>query len=114
MNTSSPSLLLKISWYRDGHRVGYAWESKAGGGWVCGKVNEEGQLSGDEMAYLYPDKYTAIVGSFRKGTLVRGSESRLKDVQVEPGERRVWLKTFIPYNSFVTCTVFGKSLWQIW
>ena len=32
----------------------------------CLRVNEEGELTGSDLAYLYPDLKTAIVGTFEK------------------------------------------------
>ena len=43
----------------------------AGGGCVVGPVNEEGALTGDNIAYLYPDFHTALLGHFNDGQLVR-------------------------------------------
>ena len=46
-----------------------------GGGCVVGPVNEEGVLTGDDIAYLYPDFHTALLGHFSDGQLVRWDQS---------------------------------------
>ena len=73
---SQPRHLWEISWYESGIRVGTAWEFQIGGGCVVGKVDHKGDLTGTEVAYIYPDKFTMIVGEFEKGGLVEGKESR--------------------------------------
>ena len=44
-----------VSFYSRGKRVGTAWEFKVGGGYVVGKVDNQGELTGAEVAYVYPD-----------------------------------------------------------
>ncbi len=102
---SEPRHLEEVSWFRDGRRVGHAWEAKIGGGWVVGEVDRDGQLSsyGDEddglHAYLYPDMYTAMVGQFRQGGMVQARESRLNRVHIDPGESVGDLRVHLFYNS---------------
>ena len=50
---------------------GVCWLVMPGGGCVVGPVNEEGALTGDNIAYLYPDFHTALLGQFSDGQLVR-------------------------------------------
>ena len=47
-----------------------------GGGCVVGPVNEEGALTGDNIAYLYPDFHTALLGHFSDGQLARSDHNR--------------------------------------
>ncbi len=44
-----------------------------------------GLLSGSDIAYIYPDKYTALVGRFEEAKLVEGRESRLQKVEIDKG-----------------------------
>ena len=42
---------------------------------MVGPVNEEGDLTGDSIAYLYPDFTTALLGHFTEGQLVRSEQN---------------------------------------
>ena len=54
-----------------------------------GKVNEDGELTGDEaIAYIYPDLVTSLVGQFREGVFVRGVRARLTAVK----QHYSWIK----------------------
>lgn len=41
---------------------------------MFGEVNEDGEMTGDSVAYIYPDRRTALYGSFVDGELI---EARL-------------------------------------
>ncbi|XP_062249417.1 histone-lysine N-methyltransferase SETD7 isoform X1 [Platichthys flesus] len=60
--------------YKDNNRCGECWVSYPDGGCVFGKVNEEGEMTGESVAYIYPDGHTALFGSFVDGNLI---EARL-------------------------------------
>ena len=48
----------RLSWvgmYRNGVPWGTCWRIIRGGGCVVGRVDEDGKLSGNSVAYLYPD-----------------------------------------------------------
>ncbi len=51
-----------------------------GGGFVVGRVDEDGELTGVRVAYLYPDFQTALVGSFSDGIMERAQAAWLKTV----------------------------------
>ena len=42
-----------------------------------------GDMTGRDFVYLYPDKWTALVGEFFKGDLVSAKESRLKGITLD-------------------------------
>lgn len=44
---------------------------------MFGEVNEDGEMTGESVAYIYPDKKTALYGSFVDGELI---EARLASV----------------------------------
>lgn len=44
---------------------------------MFGEVNEDGEMTGDSVAYIYPDRRTALYGSFVDGELI---EARLATV----------------------------------
>ncbi|KAG7517280.1 histone-lysine N-methyltransferase SETD7 isoform X1 [Solea senegalensis] len=60
--------------YKDNSRCGPCWNYYPDGGCVCGEVNEDGEMSGGSIAYVYPDGRTALLGSFVDGELI---EARL-------------------------------------
>ena len=51
--------------------TGVCWQLMPGGGSVVGHINEDGLLSGSNIAYIYPDNVTALVGQFLNCTFVR-------------------------------------------
>ncbi len=59
-----------VGHYGDGRPEGYVWRGLKGGAWVHGKVNEEGELTGENIAYVYPDLRTALIGKFKRGIMV--------------------------------------------
>ncbi|XP_048826429.1 histone-lysine N-methyltransferase SETD7 [Brienomyrus brachyistius] len=60
--------------YKDNNRCGLCWIFYPDRGAVVGEVNEEGEMTGEKVAYVYPDGRTAFYGSFVEGELI---ESRL-------------------------------------
>ena len=54
----------------DGIPVGVCWRGLIGGAWLYGEVDEIGEFTGDEIAYIYPDLKTALIGRFINGTMV--------------------------------------------
>ena len=71
---------LYIGEYRRGVPVGPVWRRLEGGGWLHGVVDMLGELTGDDIMYIYPDMITCLVGEFRKGVLISGRESRIHHV----------------------------------
>ena len=51
-------------------RVGWIYQGQLGGGYIVGEVDRAGELTGDNIAYIYPDFRTAIRGEYEKGILV--------------------------------------------
>ena len=49
-------------------------------GWLYG-MEENGEMTGDNMVYLYPDMFTAMVGRFVKGKMVMAREGRVAAVR---------------------------------
>ena len=74
-----PRHLKEISYYNNGIRVGIAYEFKVGGGFIIGKVDKFGNLTGKDIAYVYPDFDTMIVGEFKNSDLISGFEAEVKD-----------------------------------
>lgn len=59
-----------VGWYRAGLPVGTCWSSLMGDGWIVGKCDIDGKLTGNRIAFIYPDLVTALVGKFNNGVLV--------------------------------------------
>ena len=71
--------------YRAGLPSGVVWSRLRGGGWLVGPVDDHGDFSGDNIAFLYPDFSTAILGHFQKGILVRGKAARVTGISFIDG-----------------------------
>lgn len=84
-STSGDSSLTWLGHYRAGLPHGTCWTSVLGGGWVVGRVDSTGSYTGLDIAFLYPDLSTALVGEWRDGELVSGLAARLSDVQAVQG-----------------------------
>ena len=86
--------------FRNGRPFGTCWKLFRCGGCVVGRVDEDGELTGGDLAYIYPDLTTALVGNFKKGELVSGQVSSLVSVRLDYGAIQVTsnrgkkLKTF--------------------
>ena len=78
--------------HRDNVRIGWLQEFDDFGGSVMGRTNEDGVLSGTGIAYVYPDKQTALVGEFNDGELVKAKAAVLETN----------METFPPKFKFLT------------
>ena len=54
----------------DGKLVGNAWRELLGGSWLYGKLDKNGEFTGDNIAYIYEDLETAYYGQFKRGVMV--------------------------------------------
>ena len=74
--TDERGQLVFIGMYSKGLPIGYCWQAMEGQGWIYGLVDSEtGQFTGDNIAYIYPDLVTCLVGKFEQGRLVEGRPS---------------------------------------
>ena len=46
--------------YYRGVRRGFCWKGCLGGGFICGEVDKDGEFSGKDIAYIYPDFKMAL------------------------------------------------------
>ena len=53
------------------------YQGLLGGGYMVGEVDTEGELTGDTIAFIYPDFRTAIRGKYERGVLVSGRLCRV-------------------------------------
>lgn len=70
--------------YKDNIRYGMCWVYYPDGACVVGEVNEEGEMTGKAVAYVYPDGRTALYGSFVDGELI---EARLATLTTQENSR---------------------------
>jgi hypothetical protein len=69
--------LKSFACYNNGVRVGWVYEGLLGGGYLVGRVDGEGELTGPDIAFVYPDFRTALRGEFREGRMVAGHQCRV-------------------------------------
>jgi histone-lysine N-methyltransferase SETD7 len=73
---TSPALGF-IGHYKNGIPSGYCWKGLLGGSWIYGKVDENGDFSGDDIAYINQDMSTAFKGRFSKGVMIKGKSVKV-------------------------------------
>ena len=54
----------------EGIPTGICWRGLVGGAWLYGNVNDVGEFTGNNIAYIYPDLKTVLLGWFINGTMV--------------------------------------------
>jgi len=77
-----------ISWlghYKAGIPTGTCWSSVMGGGWMVGQVDSYGSFTGSNIAFIYPDLISALVGEWKEGTLISGKRARLTQLSTVGG-----------------------------
>ncbi|XP_032079523.1 histone-lysine N-methyltransferase SETD7 [Thamnophis elegans] len=70
--------------YKDNIRHGFCWIYYSDGGYLVGEVNEEGEMTGEKLAYVYPDGKMAYYGHFIDGEMI---EARLANVILAEEEK---------------------------
>ncbi|XP_069878215.1 histone-lysine N-methyltransferase SETD7 isoform X2 [Dipodomys merriami] len=63
--------------YKDNVRHGVCWIFFPDGGSLVGEVNEDGEMTGEKIAYVYPDERTALYGKFIDGEMIEGQLATL-------------------------------------
>ena len=66
--------------HKNGKPDGTCWKIIRGGGCIVGRVDTAGKLTGEDIAYIYPDYATALVGQFRHGALEKAQEAVITDI----------------------------------
>ena len=79
--------LVFVGQYRRGVPVGACWLSREGQGWIHGTVDARGRFSGGDVAFVYPDMGTCLVGRFEEEVMVDAVSGRV--VGAEPSEAGV-------------------------
>ncbi len=69
--------LVFVGQYRRGVPSGHCWLAKEGQGWICGAVDERGRFTGNDIAFVYPDRTTCLLGRFEDEVMVEATCARL-------------------------------------
>jgi histone-lysine N-methyltransferase SETD7 len=69
--------LVFVGQYSRGVPFGPCWVSKEGQGWLHGKVNAKGRFTGDDIAFVYPDRSTCLVGKFEGEVMRDANKGRI-------------------------------------
>ena len=59
--------------YENGKPTGPCWRHLIGSNYLHGIVDNEGEFTGNNIAFIYQDLQLALVGKFIKGLMVRYS-----------------------------------------
>ena len=76
-------------------------------GCVVGEVNDEGEMTGNHVAYVYPDGQTALLGSFVDGELI---EARLASLMLQENGRP-HLELVDDRKSYLHHTLFSRCFY---
>ena len=85
MDFDSDNYLTFVGIHINGTQISPCWKFIPGGGGVVGKVYIDGKLTGANIAYIYPDFKTILLGSFRDGQLVCTQQCQITKVKTEIG-----------------------------
>ena len=109
-----------VGWYRAGLPLGTCWTSLEGRGWLVGRADCQGFMSGDRILYLYPDLATALVGRFSAGQLVSAVPGKVVDVSLVNGvmvpkvritSESVY-KSWVSTNKAVMCPPHQRDVYE--
>lgn len=82
-----------MSFYSNGKKVGPCWDFKIGGGVLVGHVDDEGEITGSNLVFAYPDFTTLLAGQFSKGVMISAKQTTLTGVKFDK-------TTKVPYILF--------------
>ena len=100
--------LIFMGAFEKGLPVGHCWLAQEGQGWLYGPVDGKGRFSGPEIAYIFPDMTTALLGTFHQEQLVEARASHVNSAFMEndilkvtfcPTEPDAPTYTFCPSNA---------------
>ncbi|XP_028314817.1 histone-lysine N-methyltransferase SETD7 isoform X1 [Gouania willdenowi] len=63
--------------HKDNVRCGECWLYNPDGGCVFGAVNKDGEMTGNSLAYIYPDNFTGLYGSFVDAELIQAEVAQI-------------------------------------
>eukprot|EP00092_Neocalanus_flemingeri_P016786 GFUD01018155.1.p1 GENE.GFUD01018155.1~~GFUD01018155.1.p1 ORF type:complete len:540 (-),score=94.96 GFUD01018155.1:837-2456(-) len=83
---NSVNILRSMGRYYRGVMRGWYWKGHYDfSGYLVGKVDDEGKLTGEDIAYIYPDFKLAIKGKFVDGVLIEGHQCDLIGSYMDDG-----------------------------
>ena len=74
-----------IGVYKNGLPTGVCWQQLIGCSWLYGEVDDYGEFTGDNIAYIYPDLHLALLGTFSRGLMITGREVEIIGCQCLEG-----------------------------
>ena len=67
-----------IGHFQNGQAVGHFWLGLVNNGFIHGMVDENGQVTGDDLVYIYPDGNTALKGRFENTYMKNAKHVEIK------------------------------------
>lgn len=61
---------------------GVCWLGQDGGSWLVGQVDQMGHFTRDNLAYIYPNLKTALMGQFENGVMLRAQAAQIVTVRL--------------------------------
>ena len=98
--------LIFMGAFEKGLPVGHCWLAQEGQGWLYGPVDGKGRFSGPEIAYIFPDMTTALLGTFHQEQLVEARASHVNSAFMENDILKV---TFCPTEPDAPAYTFCPS-----
>ena len=75
-----------LGFYKNGLPHGHVWIETFGGGLLYGKVDKNDHtLTGDDVSFVFPDRYSLFHGRFNDSTMVNAKEAKLKSIDCNNG-----------------------------
>ena len=69
--------------YRSGRAHGHFWHGCLGGGFYHGLIGDDGTVTGDEIAFIYPDMETAFLGKFENFVMKSAQEVEVLETRCD-------------------------------
>jgi histone-lysine N-methyltransferase SETD7 len=73
--------LWNVTLYKNGKMHGHFWQGCLGGGYITG-VSDDNEMTGENIAYIFPNFKDALLGTFSKGKFFSGLEVELSDIKI--------------------------------
>ena len=80
-----------IGYFKDSKPFGKFWAGMISGtyqnAFLHGEINEnDGTISGNKIAYIYPDMETVLLGKFKDRKMIDAQESRIIEIECTEDE----------------------------
>lgn len=76
-------VLKRVCWFYRNTPTGIIWNFLTGGGFLVGRADATGNMTGDNIAFLYPDLRTALYGTFINGKMAVAQTCFVKFVTIQ-------------------------------